>query len=444
MEVTFAGSLVADAAVVFLHPVHNVAVVRCDPAVLKQVHPPLRPATLATDKKAELRPGEVLHFVGFDHQNNVFNTEVKVAAVYVPSGRDEFPMLEFCRFRERNLEIAVLADTPEDARGGVLCDANGVVRALFAAYDLEEATEAFGVPVSAFGAVVEELRQNVNSPPKVPSLDLEVNAIDLATLVRGASGPLPEAWLQAVTQRCHRQGQVARAMVVHRVMSTGASDGKLKPGDVLLSIAGQAIASALDMEQIVASRLAPLSDAVGPPAVRASMKRPAASRSRNAPAMPDTHVAVKVYRKGAEVDVEIKPTMLLSQDDGQLVVWSGLVLRRTPRSILERSGDTIIKGLSGIFAQAVLGGSPADARDLRSFWCLLDIDGQSVQTLEDVLLVLEKIRSAAGSESRPWVRLRFVDLNGQEHVGALQCDPLFFPTLELKRADAGRWQCVQH
>mmetsp|Transcript_10388 Transcript_10388/g.23488 ORF Transcript_10388/g.23488 Transcript_10388/m.23488 type:complete len:1038 (+) Transcript_10388:79-3192(+) len=443
-EVTFAGSIVADAEVIFLHPVHNIAVVRCDPAVLKQVKPPLRPASLATGLKAELRPGEMLHFVGFDHQNNAFNTEVKVAAVYLPSGRDEFPMLEFSRFRQRNLEIAVLADTPEDARGGVLCDANGVVRALFAAYDLEESTEAFGVPVSAFGSVVEELRQDISTPPKVPSLDIEVNAMDLATLVRGAaSNPLPESWLQAVSRRCHQRGQVPRALVVHRVMASGASHGLLKPGDVLLSIAGEAIATALDMERAVAgtSSSSKKTASIG----KTVLKRPAASASKGAPP-PSPHACVQVYRKGAAVDVNIKPTQLSSQDDGQLLVWAGLVLRRTPRSILERSGDSIIQSLSGVFAQAVLGGSPADARDLRAFWCLLEIDGHAVPDLPDVLKVLKEVQASAESDANPrrWVRLRFVDLNGQEHVGALQCDPLFFPTLELHRVSGGRWRCVQH
>eukprot|EP00971_Amphidinium_carterae_P005842 115563-Amphidinium_carterae.1 len=47
----------------------------------------------------------------------------------------------FCRRDGGTLEIVRLI-TLVTVFSGVLCDANGVVRALFAAYDLEEATEA--------------------------------------------------------------------------------------------------------------------------------------------------------------------------------------------------------------------------------------------------------------------------------------------------------------
>ena len=37
---------------------------------------------------------------------------------------------------------------------------------------------------------------------------------------------------EAVLQRCGQQGQVPRAICVNRVLATGASTGRLRPGDV--------------------------------------------------------------------------------------------------------------------------------------------------------------------------------------------------------------------
>ncbi|CAE8715703.1 unnamed protein product, partial [Polarella glacialis] len=240
IEVTLAGSATVDGEVFFIHPLHNLAFIRVDPAALAVLHKgkvPLQSARIAKGAKASIRAGEDLHFVGFDNQGNTFSAEVKVAAVYLPSGKDEFPAWTVPRFRERNLEIVVLADTPEDARGGVLCDASGQVRAFFGQFDWqgarhrEETTEAFGIPANVFSPLIEALRKTPTIQPEVPSLDIEVAAVDVATLTRGAAGSLPRDWLQAVLRRCGQQGQVARAMRVSRVLATGASEAKLKAGD---------------------------------------------------------------------------------------------------------------------------------------------------------------------------------------------------------------------
>lgn len=165
-------------------------------------------------------------------------------------------------------------------------------------------------------------------------------------------------------------------------------------------------------------------------------------------------VSIRVLRDGAEVDLVVAPARLGSEDDARLLIWAGLVLRATPRCILERCGESVARCASGVFAQNVLGGSPADARELMAHWFLLELDGYAVQTLSDVLEILRPTHephaaasvsvSPGASGERRWVRLRLLDLYGQEHARALQCDPLFFPTLELLRGERGRWRCIQH
>jgi len=461
VEVTLAGMMTVDAEVLFIHPMHNLVMLRCDPsafAALRKANVPLRAADLATGAKASLRGGERLHFVGYDNQGNTFSTDVTVAAVYLPSGRDEFPLWDVPRFRERNLEIAVLADTPEDARGGVICDSSGCVRALFAAFDMqdqqhEESTEAYGVVADVFRPMVDLLRADPDAKLEAPSLDVEVTAVDVATLARGAQGQLPRSWLQAIAQRCGRSGQAARAMCVHRVMPTGASDGRLQPGDVLMGIGGQPITCCLDIDRALALRPAGASAAATARNVR---RRPASAAASSCPSGPSGDITVSVFRDGKERDVVVPLSRLPSADDEQLLLWAGLVLRRTPRCILERCGVAAAKMLlslgpgRGVFVQHVLGGSPADTREIGMHCFVLELAGRPVRELEDIVGILQDtakppgVPDAAPSQNgRRWVRLRLMDTHGQEHVRALRCDPLYFPTLDLRRVANGRWQCTR-
>eukprot|EP00929_Paragymnodinium_shiwhaense_P111730 TRINITY_DN80019_c0_g1_i1.p1 TRINITY_DN80019_c0_g1~~TRINITY_DN80019_c0_g1_i1.p1 ORF type:complete len:1041 (-),score=242.99 TRINITY_DN80019_c0_g1_i1:86-3208(-) len=460
VEVTLAGTTTVDAEVVFIHPLHNIAILRYDAASLKKAKLPVQSAKLSKGAKAFLRPGENVFFAGYDSQGNSFAAPVTVSAVYLPSGRDEFPMWDVPRFREKNLEIAVLADTPEDARGGILCDADGAVRAVFAAFDWqgsqrEETTEAFGIPVAVYLPLVEAVCSKPEEALKVYSLDVEVNGLDISTLCRGASKPLPEEWLQALGKRCGQLGQVARAMRIQRILPGGASHKLLKTGDVLLSVDGHAVACGLDIE--TALRLGPptasssSSSRRKSSATSAAKKRPASVASSTAPETAAVSggagktVEIQLFRDGVVQTVSVPPVLLGSDCGERLLIWSGLCLRPTPRCILERCGESVASRATGVFAQNVIGGSPADARDFLVHWFMLELDGRPIKNLEDVLEAI-RAREARGNDTgeRSWVHLRFMDFYGQEHVAALQPDPLFFPTLELRPGEGGRrWTCQQ-
>jgi len=166
---------------------------------------------------------------------------------------------------------------------------------------------------------------------------------------------------------------------------------------------------------------------------------------------------VKVFRDGEELAMGIAPALLGSEDDSRLVIWAGLVLRRTPRCILERCDQTVAHLADDVFVQNLLSGSPAEARGIAPHCFLLELHGQPISGLDDVMAALrtqqEISHSSASSgvnsqqvstdQGRSWARIRVLDLHGQEHICALQGDSLFFPTLDLHRVEGGRWRCVQ-
>jgi len=327
----------------------------------------------------------------------------------------------------------------------VLCDSRGKIRALFALFDWigpnkEETTEAFGIPTAVFAPMVETLRKHPKQRLQMPSLDVEVTAVDAALLLRGAAGRFPNAWLQEVGLRCGSQGQVTRAMQIHRVLPRGASDGYLRPGDVMLSVAGFTISSALDIEEaLLAQPCMTVTSSYCRGAVRPAARRAARQHDHAcANSMEGPRVAIQVFREGKEVTLQVKPSQLGSDDDARLLIWAGLVIRRTPRCIVERCGDTIASLANSIFIQNVLTGSPADARDLVPQCFVLEINGQPLQEFDDVQGVLASQHEQDTVEPS-WVCLRVMDLCGQEHIYAIQDDPLFWPTLDLRRGPDGDW-----
>ncbi|CAE7441249.1 unnamed protein product [Symbiodinium natans] len=84
IEVTLAGCVTVDAEVFFIHPQHNIALLRCDPiavASLIKGKLPLKSARFAKGKKASLRAGENVHFVGFDSQVHYATSGTEIASL---------------------------------------------------------------------------------------------------------------------------------------------------------------------------------------------------------------------------------------------------------------------------------------------------------------------------------------------------------------------------
>lgn len=435
IEVNFMGAATLDAHVWFMHPLHNLVMLKCDTSALRKAKLPIRSASLAKPRNADLRPGESTTFVGFDYQGNLFSLAVTIAAVYLPSGKDEFPMWDIPRFRQKNLEIAVLADPPDDILGGVLCDSAGHVRALHAAFDgqncsHEETTESFGIPVSVWRHLLEECQENTGSSPSVvPSLDVDFNAVDLATLQRSSHGSLPKSWLAEVAQRRSVSARKMQVLRVQRVLATGSSHGVLHSGDIIMSVNGQVCLRSHEVED--------------------ALRRPAPDpKSNSRRKVKSTHgppqrVQVKVLRQGKEVTVSVALSMLGSAEAKRLLCWCGIVLRETPRKVLERVGEDAAQFLTEVYAQGIVGGSPADTWQFPPLTCIKDINGVKISNLDDVLEALRPVHSAFVKHPSSWIRVECVDLHGQQHIKALQYDPVFFPTLELQREVSGTWSCKQ-
>jgi S1-C subfamily serine protease len=380
LSVVVAGSVQIPGEVVYLHPEHNLAVIQYDPALLGDT--PIRSATLHED---ELEPGDRVHLVGLTSGERLVSRETKVARrepIILPP---TYPP----RFQESNVELISLEDATATV-GGVLTDGKGRVRAFWASFSTGsgKAMDAFfaGIPVRQLRRIVEPLR--AGWPVAWRSLDVELEPLTLSEARQRGLRP-DEARL---LERHDPRGR--QVLAVRSVTAGGPSEGRLVPGDLLLSIDGRRVTRFHEVEQ--------------------------ASRREQ--------VDLRVLRDGEEVDVEV-PTVLLDGDGtNRALLWAGALLQRPPRALARQQQHP----REGVYVARYWFGSPANRYGIPGSTRILEVDGSPTPDLDAFLAAV------ADKPDRGSVRLKMADLDGRVSVITLKLDLEYWPTFELRR-DADGW-----
>ncbi|MFO0451977.1 MAG: trypsin-like peptidase domain-containing protein, partial [Pseudomonadota bacterium] len=142
VRLTFAGTIEVPGRVEYVHPLHNLAVVAYDPALIGTT--PVRAARFSTKP---LTPGEDVWAVGLRADQRITSLKSVVASVD-PVG---FPLSRTLAFRDSKLEVVRLVNGPAEY-DGVLADARGEVRALWSSFAFESGREMqqqnLGVPAA--------------------------------------------------------------------------------------------------------------------------------------------------------------------------------------------------------------------------------------------------------------------------------------------------------
>ena len=143
VRLTFAGTIQVDGTVEYVHPLHNLAVVRYDPRQLGDT--PVKAVKFATRMPAT---GETVHVIGLQGDNRVASQQATVASI----GPVGFPLSRTLQFRDANLEILRLVNGPSDF-DGVIVDKRGDIAAFWSSFAYEDGRELvqqnMGVPAVA-------------------------------------------------------------------------------------------------------------------------------------------------------------------------------------------------------------------------------------------------------------------------------------------------------
>jgi pro-apoptotic serine protease NMA111 len=380
VRITIGGSIEVPGKVEYIHPLHNLAVVSFDPAALDGT--PLRAVRFDT---RELEPGEAVTVVGLAR-----DSRLRSLATYVAKVDDvQFPLSRTLQFRDANLEVVSLVNSPSDF-DGVITGKDGRVRALWSSFATEGARDTVQVNRGMPAALVLEAVAAARDGKPLYSLETEFEALPLSAARKLG---LPGDWVSRFEKRnpAHRQ-----VLSIARVAAGSGAAKVLRNGDLLLAVNG-----------VTLNRFREVEEATQAP-----------------------RVEVTVLRDGVEKTMEVETAALRGEDIDRMLTWAGAVLHAPHRAMtIQRSIPP-----EGVFVAYFAYGSPATRYGLFAGRRIVEVDGRPVPDLDAF------ITAVSGRPDRASVRLKTVTWNGTTGVTTLKLDQNYWPTYELRRTPDGDWE----
>ena len=378
VTVTFAGTVQVPGRVLYVHPLHDFAVVAYDPKLLGKT--PVRSARLST---REIAAGERVWVVGLSSDNQMRARSTEIASL----DPLELPLSRTMRFRDSNIETAQLVNPPLEY-DGVLADATGEVLGTWSSFAYENgrelAQDTRGVPID----VVADMLDRVRTHRVLHSLEAELGVMPLAS---AREIGLPDGWTQRLAQHTPSRRQ---ALTVVRLVGGSDAAVQLQPGDLLLAIDGRVVTRFREVEQAAADQ---------------------------------ERVKVTIWRNQAEQTLEIRTAALPGSDVERLVQWAGATLQAPHRAMSAQRGIEP----EGVYVAYFAYGSPATRHGLYPGRRILEVDGVPTPDLDTFLKVV------LGRPDRSSVRLKTITWNNAPEVITLKLDKHYWPAYELIHTEAG-------
>jgi S1-C subfamily serine protease len=380
VRITFAGAIEVPGKVEYIHPLHNLAVVSYDPALIGTT--PVKAAKLDT---GGLHVGQQVTVVGLDGDGDLKSRTTPVASM----DPLQLPLSRTMQFRDGNVEVAQLLNPPTDF-DGVLANARGEVLGLWSSFSFESGRETLqgnrGVPIDLASEMVDHLRSG--QPLHTLDADLTLQPLSAARELG-----LSDTWVRRLEKANPERRQV---LSIVRLTGGAKSSRVLQQGDLLLAVAGQPVTQFREVERLAGSQ---------------------------------DSVAVTVWRGDGEQTLTVPTTSLPGTDVDRIVLWAGATLQAPHRAMSTQRG---IKP-EGVYVSYFTFGSPATRYRLLPGRRIIEVDGLPTPDLDAFLKVV------SGRPDRASIRLRTLTWNNSPEVITLKLDRHYWPTYEMRRTAVG-WE----
>ena len=374
VRLTFAGSVEIPGKVVYVHPLHNLAVVQYDPALVRGAA--VRAATL------DLRPlhaGENIDVVGLDGNGELKARSTAIAEV----DPLQLPLSRTVAFRDSNIEVATLVNPPDEVVG-VLADRGGRVRGMWASFASDNGREVVQQNRGINADLIAETLDLARRAAPVHSLEAEFVT---QTLAAAHGLGLSEAWMTRIQRSDPTRRQV---LSITRLVGGSNAAQLLQPGDLLLAVDGQTVTGFRDVERAVAARAT---------------------------------VQVTIWRTDGEHTLTVQTAALSGNDIDRVVLWEGATLQASHRALSTQRGIEP----SGVYVAYFSYGSPASRYGLIPGRRIVEVDGQPTPDLDSFL------KLATGRADRTSLRIKTLAINGAPEMITLKLDRHYWPAYELRR-----------
>eukprot|EP00929_Paragymnodinium_shiwhaense_P105180 TRINITY_DN7009_c0_g3_i1.p1 TRINITY_DN7009_c0_g3~~TRINITY_DN7009_c0_g3_i1.p1 ORF type:complete len:1044 (+),score=149.24 TRINITY_DN7009_c0_g3_i1:48-3179(+) len=393
--VTFGSSCTVPAHCIYLHPLHNLAVLKYDTRLVKDV--PLEAVKMKRWNAHELQGKELWHVSLAGSKRSGFKLTSQKGDV-MESEPNVTPLSDPPRWQETNIDLLEFKGGASNAssQDGVICTAEGEVVAYWASFltqmisggRRQDGQYFAGITTDTIDDTLQAVRNG--SEPVKYALGVEMEKLGLS-VVRGML--MDQKKSEEVEARCkHWPPQVMS--VRRRWAGTGARQS-LKDNDIILEINGQHIETFRDAELAVADK-------------------------------PKAHMLV--VRGGKELTLDVD-TLPVSQSVTERVVrWCGAVLQAPPPAVAAQRGQELL----GVYVSSRFHGSPAVKYGLPTMSRIVEVDGEPVQDLDQFL------QRIVGKKDGDNVRIKQLDLRGAPSMTCLRVDTKFWPITELRRLPGPR------
>ncbi|KAG0291459.1 serine protease [Linnemannia gamsii] len=332
--ITFANSVIIPGRLVYLHPHYNFVVLTYDAALLANT--PVRPATFSNK---HLTQGDECYLVGVGTDQSPVIKKTTVSNVGNIGTRECSPP----RWRAMNVE-GIKVDDPVGTQGGVLCDGDGLVQALWVNYSSQDEkgndiTFMSGLDVEAVAQVIHPFMRG--EYPRLRALDVEFWTMRIAA---ARSLGLTDEWVQRIESDPNSKHSLL--YVLSLLDATTPCGQMLKVGDIVLELEGRVATGMKDLE-----------------------------RARNVES-----VNLTVLREGKELCLVVPTVPLLGTDTNRILAWAGALIQMPYKAVLEQVSNVP----QGVYVSCTLYGSPASTALRPGVW-ITEIDGIPVANLDEFL-----------------------------------------------------------
>jgi pro-apoptotic serine protease NMA111 len=378
VTITFAGTLQVPGRVVYIHPLHNLALVAYEPKLIGTT--PVKAAKLAAH---ELTAGDMLRIVGLAANSEIRSRSTQIADIEPL----DLPLSRTMRFRDSNLEVVQLVNPPLDY-DGVLLGKDERVLGLWSSFAYENGREITQDNKGVSIEVVREMLERVRHDRPLHSLEVEFAVRSIAS---AREFGLSDEWTNKLAQHGVSRRQ---ALAVERIVGGSPAAKVLQQGDLVLAIDGEIVSRFREVERAVGDK---------------------------------ERVAVTVWRGHAEQTINVDTVELPGTDLDRLVLWGGATLQAPHRAMSAQRGIPPVGVYVGYFSY----GSPATRYGLFPGRRIVEVDGIPTPDLDAFLGVV------TGRPDRSSLRLRTITWNNAPEVITLKLDKHYWPAYELTRTPAG-------
>ena len=365
------------ARVVFLHPVHNIALLEYDPSAIEGVD--VQVPTLVDGDL--LDPNPRLSMIGFDLDGSLINRAVNSVGTQTLN----FNLPQLPRFQQEPVDVFTLQGIPP-TMGGIVSDQEGHVYAFWSSFAYPGNSDTDQGEWAIPSDIVQEALMLYRTQKPLRVLGASLGYIPLA----GARQlGLTNQWIKQIASEREEAAVGRRVLTVQQVTNANSKAHKspFMVGDLLLAIDRQPVVSLRDVEK--------------------SIQKP--------------RVEVTLLRNGTLQMIDLSAPLADVRGTRRILHWSGAYLQQPHREVSAQRGLPA----EGLYVSGTFRGSPARLDGLYQNHLITEVDGQSVKTIDHFISLV------ADKKAGQYTRLTLVNLKGDRRLVSVRPAYRFWPTFEL-------------